>query len=306
MSAALDRTVRVYEEAEEASFWAALAESGLSLAEQRAIDLTVPRPGSRVLVVGCGTGRETLAMARAGFWTVGADISRTLVEEAARHSSGRVGLAYAVAAAGALPFPKASFDRVLMISQMIGHIPRRDLRREVLAEAARVVRPDGAVLVSVYNRSFKDYPITYLLWRLVARRGNRPTASPMPMSRNATGGRNPPGKRLGEIATVMWHSRVLRARTRLRALRSRIVRPGSAAGHRDLYVHPHVYRVSFSMKPGLAFYHLYAIPEFFEDAQAAGLRVETIRSIRELNAGEEMPAFLRNLDFLHFYVLRRA
>lgn len=307
MGTTRDWTVRAYEDAEEASFWTSLAESGTSVAERRAVELVAPRAGARVLIVGCGTGRESLALARGGLLIVGVDVARRLVFEAIAHGRGRPNLAYGVADATSLPFRDDSFDHVFMISQMLGHIPERGLRRRALTEAARVVRSGGAVLVSVYNRYLKDYAVPYLLWSLTRKRPRSATHETT-TERAVVGARGDLSRlgRVGDVASAMWRSRVLRVLLLARILRSHLLRGRKthAREPRDLYIHPHEYRVSFSPEPGLAFYHLYTIREFLEDAQAAGLRVEAMRSIRELNANRSLPTVLRNVDFLHYYIMR--
>lgn len=111
----------------------------------------------RVLDLGAGSGRATLMVALArpatrvvaadiyeGYWGIDDNTPDRLRRNAAAAGVGdRVEVH--VADMRALPFPDASFDGVVS-SFAIDHLSRDD-RRRALAEAARVLRADGHLLV---------------------------------------------------------------------------------------------------------------------------------------------------------------
>jgi SAM-dependent methyltransferase len=106
------------------------------------------RPGAAVLDVGCGAGVAVARLADYhGLQVTGLDASREGIEQAAE---ARPDLDFVAGRAEALPFPDASFDAVLcecVLSTL-------DDPGRALAEMARVLRPDGAALLSdVYVRS---------------------------------------------------------------------------------------------------------------------------------------------------------
>jgi SAM-dependent methyltransferase len=98
-------------------------------------------PGSRVLDVGCGTGRYALALAALGFEVVGVDESPEMIRHARQKvGAGRVRFEVANAASG---LPDGPFDAVAMIDSW-EFFPDP---AKLLWQASAVVRPGGAVVI---------------------------------------------------------------------------------------------------------------------------------------------------------------
>ena len=105
------------------------------------------RAGLNVLDVGCGTGDflRLLAPIVSPGRAVGVDLSEIMIAEACQRSSENLdNLSFRVGSVLELPFPPASFDRVLA-TQLLLHVP--DPVR-ALAEMKRVLAPSGVVSVS--------------------------------------------------------------------------------------------------------------------------------------------------------------
>jgi 2-polyprenyl-3-methyl-5-hydroxy-6-metoxy-1,4-benzoquinol methylase len=106
--------------------------------------------GVELLDAGCGTGYGTAILAATGAARVSAiDIDPACVE---RVRDAVAGVEAHAADVRELPFPDASFDLVVCF-EVIEHI---DERRAAIRELARVLRPDGTLLISSPNR--KRYP----------------------------------------------------------------------------------------------------------------------------------------------------
>jgi demethylmenaquinone methyltransferase/2-methoxy-6-polyprenyl-1,4-benzoquinol methylase len=100
-------------------------------------------PGRRLADIGGGTGNYALALKREGWEPVVVDRSAEMLAQATAK-----GLETVESDAQRLPFEDERFDAVTMIS-MLHHV---EDRRAALAEARRILRPGGRLVLEGYTR----------------------------------------------------------------------------------------------------------------------------------------------------------
>jgi ubiquinone/menaquinone biosynthesis C-methylase UbiE len=116
------------------------------------LDLSGVAPGHCVLDIGCGTGTQAIAAWRRtqpGGSIVGVDVSEKMLASARRKAC-RAGLdiAFHHADAAQLPFEDERFDVVTITTVM--HMVPQSQRRLCLAEASRVLKRGGRLLLIDY------------------------------------------------------------------------------------------------------------------------------------------------------------
>ena len=118
------------------------------------VDVLALEPGARVLDVGCGPGRHSLALARRGFTTVGVDGSPEFVD-LGRDAAAAEGLdvMFEVADVRDLVYD-GEFDAAICLCQGgFGLLGGRD-EADVFARIVRSVRPGGRLAVSAFSAYF--------------------------------------------------------------------------------------------------------------------------------------------------------
>jgi ubiquinone/menaquinone biosynthesis C-methylase UbiE len=141
---------------------------GTAAAQRQLVEQAGLAPGQRVLDLGCGTGSLSLVAKRAeqGIELVGLDPDAKALARARRKAAqAGVAIAFEQGFGDALPFPDASFDRVLS-SFMFHHLESGE-KPAVLRELRRVLRAGGSV--HVVDFAGAGHGLGALLARLVHR-----------------------------------------------------------------------------------------------------------------------------------------
>jgi phosphatidylethanolamine/phosphatidyl-N-methylethanolamine N-methyltransferase len=124
------------------SFWAPHYDRVTKFPDERrrSIELLAPRPGERLVVIGCGTGAD-LPLIPVGVEVLAVDLTPAMLRQAMAHA--RPGIEFRVMDGMALDLPDGSFDAAIlhMVLEVIPDPAR------CLAEAARVLHVGGRLAV---------------------------------------------------------------------------------------------------------------------------------------------------------------
>jgi len=101
-----------------------------------------------VLDIAAATGAQCRALGRAGISATGLDLSEEMVRAAQRIGGRNVRFVHG--SAYELPFDDASFDASLLVLALHEHTEAE--RTTMLAEAIRVLRPGGSLVLADYDR----------------------------------------------------------------------------------------------------------------------------------------------------------
>jgi ubiquinone/menaquinone biosynthesis C-methylase UbiE len=130
-----------------AALYDGLIEPTLKGVRRIAREVVPPEPGWRVLDVGCGTGTGLEAYADAGCRVTGVEVSEAMLARAAARLGDRADLH--LVDGERFPCDGNTFD--LVTATMVVHgVPIED-RAGLLAEMARVVKPEGRLLITDFR-----------------------------------------------------------------------------------------------------------------------------------------------------------
>jgi ubiquinone/menaquinone biosynthesis C-methylase UbiE len=146
-----------------ANIYDVVVEPVLRSARLLAVQMWPPSPEQSVLDIGCGTGSQLDLYRRIGCKIAGIDPSPAMVARARQKlgHEARVDLGDA----SRLPHARHSFDLILM-SMMLHELPEAT-RSAVIAEAKRVLKADGCILVLEYHPGPLRFPRGWLAKPLI-------------------------------------------------------------------------------------------------------------------------------------------
>lgn len=113
---------------------------------------------SKILDVGCGQGHLLLNLVQYGAIPcnlIGIDLLGPWLRQARQLTPGSL---HAQANAGELPFPDDMFDLVFMFT-VLTSVPHPHLKKAIAAEAARVVSPNGLIMIYDFKYAGKNQHI---------------------------------------------------------------------------------------------------------------------------------------------------
>ncbi|MFA7319377.1 MAG: methyltransferase domain-containing protein [Parcubacteria group bacterium] len=123
--------------------------------------------GDRVLDFGCGNGRLLEILKNKKIEYYGVDVSQKLVDLAKNKYQELAGNIAKTSGRAKLDFPDDFFDAVISIA-VLHHFPDQDFRLAMAQELYRITKPDGKIIITVWNLWQKKY--RQYIWRNIFRR----------------------------------------------------------------------------------------------------------------------------------------
>jgi ubiquinone/menaquinone biosynthesis C-methylase UbiE len=145
------------------SEWSGIQDEGLHSHEAELISRRVPDKSAAICTLGCGCGRETFALYRAGYHNVcGTDFTAALLDMA-KHRAQQDGLPikFMQCPCQQILLSDASVDVVTMFSNILGHLTPRQIRMESLHEIRRILKPGGLVMLDANSIWHRFYYVAY-------------------------------------------------------------------------------------------------------------------------------------------------
>ena len=319
------------------AYYDRLAElSGLTSAEQSLLH-TYITSFERLLVAGCGTGREIFALSKRGKMLIGVDIAWNMVHKAnqKRRLLQKENVKFQQGSIVHLPYRDESFEHALMFAEVIQHIPKRWCRQQALQEVFRVVKPGGYVFLSAFNQPIS---VLYLLLlmenihqRVFAEQDYMPNVShtqTQPSRVPGLSGKNHWWRKFVQriVRRIIWefhptiwsYADLLPVTYRIgftcacafmniqRTLCSRLMPEAENLLEPNDFLIDHPY-IRFRLLPtgGNLFVHFPDIEEMLEDLRAAGFNLVEYRSLEELQQGQVLSEKERRSKRLIFYVVQK-
>lgn len=156
-----------YSLADEVAYYSGIIGDGLEPWEESLLRQYLKKQ-DRILDVGCGAGREALALTGMGYKKIyGLDLAYPMIAEAKKQAQKRkmkITFVRGNVMEG-IPDPlPPKYDAVLMIAQMMCHIPKEKNRLRLLENIFQALVPNGWVILSTHNRY--DGTVTRWQWRM--------------------------------------------------------------------------------------------------------------------------------------------
>lgn len=295
--------VENYSRKEEVAQMAGEANRGLHPEESAFIGRHFSEKGARVLDIGCGAGREAVALGRMGFRVTGIDVSGKMLAEA-RRNAGKAGAEaeFKICNGIDLPFESASFDYAVVLDRALEHIQGRANRVRALREIRRVLKPSGILVFNAMNSSLLGEYL-YLFYSAFV-----PFCEPERWKTELKEtSRGKVRYYFGRYARgIAWESLMVPLAC-LKNLKRRVMM--AVLGERYNGLEPGDAFYARRNSPGwrgTLFMHRHALKETLGEIAESGLSLKEYMGWFELSGNPFGRKFLRNLEIMHYYAAQKA
>lgn len=133
-------------------YWAEIADAHLTSEQVDFLKNSLDSKGL-VLDLGCGHGRHSILLSKAGYLMVGLDISRQLLNVAKnRADAANVDLSLVLADMRSLPFKQGVLSAVISLDSSFGYLRSEDEDLKSFREISRILTNNGTFLIDLFNK----------------------------------------------------------------------------------------------------------------------------------------------------------
>lgn len=141
--------------------YAKIAEQGFWKSEEILVNKYF-KPRSKILDIGCGSGRAAISLRQRGYEVIGVDITPEMIATAKKVASSKnMNIDYEVGDVTELGFSENSFDGAIFANNGWVQIPGKENRQKALSEIYRVIKPNGYFILTAHQRYYSG---TYLFF----------------------------------------------------------------------------------------------------------------------------------------------